>query len=191
MHELIRNRWSARGYDPQATISEDSLIAILEAGRWAPTWGSVQPVRVIVGTRGDETFDGLVTALTRGNASWAPAAAALILVCTRVLEDDEKASTYAVFDAGLATSQMILQANAEGFNAHPMAGFEIDTVVETFSIPAEQAPIALIAVGKLAPRETLDPSIAERDDRERTRLPLSETAFAGSWGMPYRADPPA
>ncbi|NED70369.1 nitroreductase, partial [Streptomyces sp. SID10244] len=56
MHELIEGRWSARGYDPGATISTDDVTSILEAGRWAPTWGRVQPVRFVVGVRGDATF---------------------------------------------------------------------------------------------------------------------------------------
>ena len=55
VHELISQRWSARGYDAEATVSVDEVTEILDAGRWAPTWGRIQPVRFIAGRRGDET----------------------------------------------------------------------------------------------------------------------------------------
>ncbi|SIR95739.1 nitroreductase family protein [Williamsia sterculiae] len=186
MHELIAARRSARGYDATAEITDDQLDAILEAGRWAPTWGAEQPVRFIVGRRGDTTFDGLVATMRRGNLRWAPASAALVLICTRTLPDEHRADTYAAVDVGLATAQMILQAVAEGFNGHPMAGFTPQQAVETFAIPVSERPLVLLAIGRLADPATVDPEVAERDDRERTRLPLREVAFADRWGTPYR-----
>ncbi|MCF3937105.1 nitroreductase family protein [Gordonia tangerina] len=188
MHELIAGRRSARGYDPDATISADDLTSILEAGRWAPTWGRVQPVRFIVGVRGDATFTGLTEILTRGNAGWAPASAALVLVCTAAEPDDEKARTYAAVDVGLAVSQMILQAQATGFNGHPMAGFDSDAARARFAIPDERRPLVLLGIGQIADPEAVAPDIRERDARPRTRLPLDEVAFAGIWGTPYPAN---
>ncbi|MFI8772852.1 nitroreductase family protein [Gordonia sp. NPDC062954] len=188
MHELIASRRSARGYDPDATISADDLTSILEAGRWAPTWGRVQPVRFMVGVRGDATFTGLTEILTRGNAGWAPASAALVLVCTAAEPDDEKARTYAAVDVGLAVSQMILQAQAAGFNGHPMAGFDPDAARARFAIPDERRPLVLLGIGQIADPEAVAPDIRERDARPRTRLPLDEVAFADTWGSPYPAN---
>ncbi|GAC67124.1 nitroreductase family protein [Gordonia soli] len=184
MHRLIAERWSARGYDATADITTEDLDSILEAGRWAPTWGRVQPVRFVVGVRGDETFDGLVEALTRGNAGWAPASSALVLVCTADDPDDEKAHTYAAVDAGLAVGQMILQAESLGYNGHPMAGFDAAATIERFAIPADRRPLVLLGIGKLADPATVAAEIRERDEAPRERLPLSEIAFAGSWGHP-------
>ncbi|MFW0786527.1 nitroreductase family protein [Gordonia sp. CPCC 206044] len=185
MHELIENRWSARGYDPAATISTTDLTTILEAGRWAPTWGRVQPIRFIVGMRGDETFGKISETLTRGNAGWAPASAALILVCTADEPDDEKARTYADVDTGLAVAQMILQAGSLGFNGHPMAGFDPEKARAAFAIPADRRALVLLGIGRLADPTTVADDIRERDQRPRTRLPLDQVAFAGSWGQPF------
>lgn len=184
MHPLIAGRRSARGYDPAATISAAELTAILEAGRWAPTWGGIQPVRFIVGRRDDETFVALAAALRRGN-SWAKASSALILLCTNDSDDDERLRDYGLVDAGLAAGQLILQANALGFNAHPMAGFDADRLVESFGIPTDRRPIAVVAIGRLADPELVDDEIAERDRQPRHRLPLTEVAFTESWGTPF------
>lgn len=185
MHELIANRWSARGYDVEDTISDDDLGIILDAGRWAPTWGRIQPVRFIVGRRGDATFGGLVDAFTRGNVGWAPRASALILVCTANVPMDEKAHTYAAVDCGLAVAQMSLQTASLGRNAHPIAGFIPEIVVERFGIPDDVRPLVILAVGRLADPTTLPDEIRERDEQPRSRLPLDEVAFAGRWGEPW------
>lgn len=189
VHELIEGRWSARGYDATAEISVDDLTSVLDAGRWAPTWGRVQPVRFVVGRRADNTFTGLTETLTRGNAGWAPASAALILVCTAAEPDDEKARTYAAVDVGLAVSQMILQANALGYNAHPMAGFDAETAVRRFAIPDDRRALVLLGLGALADPEQVATEIRERDERPRTRLPLDEVAFAETWGHPFTSAP--
>lgn len=187
MHPLISGRWSARGYDPTATIDDDALTAILEAGRWAPTWGRIQPVRLIVGRRGGATFSALTTTLNKGNASWAPAAAAFILVCTTDEPDDAAKHEYGAVDAGLALSQMILQCEALGFNGHPMAGFSKELAREAFSIPEGYRPMVILAVGRLADDpSTLPEAVRERDAWPRERLPLDQIAFAERWGEPFQ-----
>ena len=186
VHPLIAQRWSARGYDPTAMIDDDDLIAILEAGRWAPTWGGLAPVRFVVGRRGDETFEALTAVMKRGNRTWAPAAAALILVCTTNEPDDAMKHEYGALDAGLALSQMIVQAVALGFNGHPMAGFDTTGAAEKFGVPAHLRPIAMLAVGRIADDPASVPAeIRERDAVPRTRLPLDHIAFAGQWGRPF------
>ncbi|MEY1677567.1 nitroreductase [Gordonia terrae] len=183
MHELISGRWSARGYDPAATISVDDVATIVDAGRWAPTWGRVQPVRFIVGLRDDPTFAALSGVLTRGNSGWAPRSAALVLVCTTDDPDDAKAHTYGAVDCGLAVAQMILQAEALGFNAHPMAGFDAEAARDAFGIPAGRRPLVLLGIGVLAAdAASLPEDIRARDEKPRTRLPLEEVAFADHWG---------
>lgn len=188
IHPLIAGRWSARGYDEAAHIPAGELESILEAGRWAPTGGGAQPVRFVVGIRGDDTFSGIVDGLKRGNQSWAPAAAALILLCTSDVPDEPKMHDYGAIDVGLAAAQMITQAQADGWNAHPLGGFRAEAMTDRFAIPAGVRPLLTLAVGKVADPDTIDPEVAERDRRERTRLPQSEVAFAGSWGRSYSSD---
>jgi hypothetical protein len=58
-------------------------------------------------------------------------------------------------------------------------------MVQRFAVPASVRPLLVLAVGKLADPSALSAEIAERDRGERTRLPLSEVAFAGTWGEPF------
>ncbi|MGV9825013.1 MULTISPECIES: nitroreductase family protein [unclassified Gordonia (in: high G+C Gram-positive bacteria)] len=188
MHPLIRQRWSARGFDPESTVTADELTEILDAGRWAPTWGRIQPVRFLVGVRGDDTFDTLVETLNRGNKSWAPAAGALILLSTTDTPDDPAPDTYGAVDLGLALGQMTLQCEALGLNGHPMEGFDKAAARAAFAIPDGHKPMVILAVGRLATDpSTLTEAIRERDSWPRERLPLSEIAFTGRWGQSFDA----
>lgn len=182
IHPDLAARWSPRAFDPDAVITADQLTAVLEAARWAASWGHRQPVRFIVGIRGDETFTTLAGLLKRGN-SYAHAASALILVCADQGED-ERTALYAAVDAGAAIAQLTVEAVSRGLIAHPMAGFDVDGARSAFGIPDGVRPIAVVAVGALGDYARADEAIVERDSRPRERMPLEEIAFVGRWGFP-------
>ncbi|WP_199254399.1 nitroreductase family protein [Mycolicibacterium mengxianglii] len=182
IHEHIAARWSPRAFDPEATLDHDDLVALLEAARWAATWGGRQPVRFVVGCRGDATFTALAALLKRGN-SYARAAGALILVCADE-GTDEKTARYSGVDAGAAMANLAVEAVSRGLHAHPMAGFDALGAQQVFAIPDGIRPLAVVAVGSLGDYGQMTAEIAERDARPRERLPLAEIAFAGRWGSP-------
>src|SRR6476619_3495063 len=167
-------------FDGDAVLKADDLVAVLEAARWAATWGHRQPVRFLVGLRGDETFGKISELLKRGN-SYAKAAGALVLVCA---DEDERTARYAAVDTGGAIAQLTIEAVSRGLIAHPMAGFNADGAREVFGIPAGVRHIAVVAVGSLGDYDNAPPEIVERDAQGRGRLPLEEVAFAGRWGQP-------
>ena len=185
IHEPLAARWSPRAFDPEATLGAEPLTALLEAARWAATWGGRQPVRFLVGLRGDATFDAIGATLKRGNA-YALAAGALILVCSDQ-GPDEKTALYSAVDAGAAIANATVEAVARGLIVHPMAGFDAAAASATFAIPAGVRPIAVLAVGSLGDYATADESIVERDARPRERLPLEDVAFSDSWGSAFTA----
>jgi nitroreductase len=53
IHPDIAARWSPRAFDADAQLDAEEMIAVLEAARWAATWGHRQPVHFIVGLRSD------------------------------------------------------------------------------------------------------------------------------------------
>lgn len=183
IHPPLAARWSPRVFDPSAVITADQLTALLEAARWSATWGDRQPVRVVVGIRGDETFGAIAETLKRGNA-YARAAGALLLVCADE-GPDEKTALYSGVDAGAAIANATVEAVSRGLVAHPMAGFNADAARDALGIPTGVRPIAVLAVGTLGDYATADPALVERDSRARARLPLTDIAFSGAWGSPF------
>ncbi|WP_036465207.1 nitroreductase family protein [Mycolicibacterium iranicum] len=173
IHPPIAARWSPRAFDAAADVPREDVIALLEAARWAPTWGHRQPVRFIVGLRGDDTFQALSELLRRGN-SYARAAGALILLCADEGEDD-RTKLYSTVDAGSAMANLLIEAVSRGLIAHPMAGFDVPGASRAFDLADPLHPVVMIAVGRLAEHATQE--IAERDARPRERLPLSEVVL--------------
>jgi nitroreductase len=184
IHPPIADRWSPRVFDGDAVVSADDVTALLEAARWSATWGRRQPVRFLVGRRGDETFTKLAGVLKRGNA-YAHAAGALILVAADE-GPDATTAVYSAVDAGAAMANLAIEAVSRGLVSHPMAGFDADAAREVFGIPTEVRPLAVVAVGSLGDYAAADPAAAERDLLPRERLDLDEVVFAGHWGDPYR-----
>lgn len=178
IHPPIAARWSPRAFDPIAVLSRGDLVAALEAARWAPTWGRRQPVRFVVGLRGDATFSALAELLRRGN-SYAKVASALILLCADKGED-ERTELYSAVDAGAAMTNLTIEAVSRGLIVHPMAGFDTAGARERFDLPDGLRPLVIIAVGILGDHTAVDPEIAERDRLPRERLPLSEIVL--NWG---------
>jgi nitroreductase len=181
IHPDIAARWSPRMFDPGAVLGAEHLVAVMEAARWAATWGHRQPVRYIVGLRGDETFTEITTLLKRGNR-YAHAAGALIMVCIDEGED-ERTARYAALDAGAAIAQLTLEAVSRGLIAHPMAGFNADGARVVFGIPDGVRPVAVVAVGSLGDYDNAPSEIVERDLQGRSRLPLEDVVFEGRWGQ--------
>ncbi|KDE99534.1 nitroreductase [Mycolicibacterium aromaticivorans JS19b1 = JCM 16368] len=172
IHLPIAARWSPRAFDPGAEVTSEQLIALIEAARWAATWGHRQPVRFVVGIRGARDFATLAALLRRGN-SYAHAASALILVCAEEGED-ERTALYSAVDAGAAIANLSTEAVSRNLIVHPMAGFDVEGARAAFDLPPEMRPLAVVAVGTLGDYTRATQEIAERDGRPRARLALED-----------------
>ncbi|MGV9294609.1 nitroreductase family protein [Amycolatopsis sp. NPDC003676] len=180
----IAERWSPRAYDETAEITTAQLTALLEAARWAPSFGNTQPARYLVGRRGDPVFPRLLATLNSGNQAWAFRASAL-LIGVMVTTNEKGEVPYTDYGLGLATENLVLQAVELGLIAHQMAGFSPDAVREEFGLPSDAVARVAIAVGSPADPSVLeDPRRIERELAPRRRLPLEEFAFGDRWGSP-------
>ena len=186
IHPLLAERWSSRAFDSRP-LEAAALTALLEAVRWAPSSANEQPWRFVVVARDDPDHAAAVEALNPGNRLWADRAAALIVAAARTTRTrDDSPNRYAWHDTGLATAQLIFQANALGLVAHPMAGFDATKIRAVVSLPAEVEPVSVIAVGHRAPAETLPEDLRERELAPRSRRALGEAAFRGKYGQPLQ-----
>jgi nitroreductase len=180
----MAERWSPRAFDESAVVTTDQVTALLEAARWAPSFGNTQPARYLVGPRGTPSFDAILATLNSGNRAWAHRAS-LLLVGVLVTTNSKGPVPYAEYGLGLASENLVLQAVELGLAAHQMAGFSPDAVRASFTLPEDAVPKVAIAVGSPAAPEVLaEERRIEREKAERMRLPLSEFAFTGQWGTP-------
>jgi nitroreductase len=184
LHPLLASRWSPTAFDADHDEGWSTVELLLEAARWAPSYGNTQPARYLVGPRGTDTFDRILACLNTGNRGWAFRAGALLVSCAETANAKGEVP-YAEYGVGLATENLVLQAVAEGLVAHQMAGFDAAAVVREFGLPATVRPLTAVAVGVLGPVELLAPEKRERETRPRTRLAPEELWFTGTWGDPW------
>lgn len=183
VHPLIAHRWSPRALDPDAKVTDGQLRALLEAARWAASFGDTEPARYLVGRRGDDTFRRIHGVLTPRNQEWTARAAVLMLGAV-VTVNAKGDVPYTEYGLALASANLVLQAVAEGLVAHQMAGFDPAAARAEFALPPEVRPLIGIAVGGLGDPAVLDDRQRGRETRPRRRMPLRDLAFTGEWGQP-------
>jgi nitroreductase len=180
----MAERWSPRALDASSEVGPDQVRALLEAARWAPSFGNTQPARYLVGVRGTPSFDAILAALNSGNRAWAHRAS-LLLIGVMVTTNEKGSVPYAEYGLGLASENLVLQAVELGLVAHQMAGFSADAVRSAFSLPDDAVPKVAIAVGSPGHPDVLEEDWrVEREKAERVRVPLEEFAFTDQWGKP-------
>jgi len=173
IHELLRKRWSPRAFSSQP-VSEQNVLTLFEAARWAASAMNEQPWRFIV-TRREETeiFQKLAACLNDANRVWAEHAPVLVLTLVQTLfERNNKPNPWAKHDLGLAVGHLTLQASAMNLYVHNMAGFSADKAKETFALPETLEPVTMIALGYLGEAEALPEPLRQREMELQTRKSL-------------------
>src|SRR4051794_23895461 len=178
LHELLAERRSHRGFSTERGVETETLLALLEAARWAPSANNSQPWRFGVARRGEPAFDALVAALAPGNQVWARHAGALILLAAQTVGTDGRDQHWAVYDTGQAAAHLTVQAQAEGLVVHQMGGFEPGAAGAVFGLRNDVRPVVVLAVGRHDPEAELPEPFASRERAPRVRLPLEALVLA-------------
>ena len=179
INEVLANRRSPRSLDANVALSNEDLLAILEAARWAPSANNGQPWRFFVGHRGDEVFAQILDSLASFNQGWAHRSSELILVAGVHTREDGTPNKGYLYDCGLAVAQMVVETHHRGFVAHQMTGFDAAKAAENLGADASFTPIAVIAIGKQAPADLLQGAMLERENAPRQRKSLEEIVVKG------------
>lgn len=189
IHELIAKRWSPRAFDPDKTVSRNHLTALLEAARWAPSCFNDQPWRYIVC---DKTSDAAawqngLAVIAEKNRLWAKNAPVLLLaVAMGNFNHNGKANRWAMYDTGAASVSLCLQATALGLIVHQMGGFDAELARQTFKLPEDCTPMAMMAVGYQAEAATLADDFQAAEQAERSRAALDQRFYLGQWGETFK-----
>lgn len=160
-------------------IEDKELMSLFEAARWAPSSYNNQPWRFIYAKRNTEHWNRLFNLLIDFNKSWAKNAAALVVIVSRKTFEYNGAPypTYQ-FEAGAAWENLALEANARGLVTRAIGGFNYEKAKEELKIPDDYDVIAMVAIGKKAPKESLPAELRE-EEFPSERKPLQEIAMEG------------
>jgi nitroreductase len=176
--DLLAERWSPRSFDALAEIDDDTLTALLEAARWAPSAANFQPRRFLVARRGTDAFDRIVISLSSGNQPWAPRASVLVVALAVTVDPDGKPYRWAEYDLGQSLAHLSVQAHAEGLHVHQMGGFDPLLLASSFGLDSTLEPVSVTAIGVVADAAQLGERYEARELAERARLPLSDLVIS-------------
>jgi nitroreductase len=177
---VLAERWSPRSFNREYLLTQQEALSILEAGRWAPSANNLQPWRFAFISRNDDLHAELCEkGLTGFNQSWAPDASALIVLAVQKALPDGKEITGRKYDAGLAASLMVVQAQELGLHTHHIGGIVREEIESLLKLDDNHEVLVVIAVGKVAPAEQLEGPAYEREIAPRVRLSLDEIMLYG------------
>jgi nitroreductase len=147
--DAIRDRRSVPRFE-STQVEDDKLEAILEAGRWAPSWLNKQPWSFIVvkDKKIKEQLGEVVpTAFVQGLRE-AP-------VCIAVAVDPREDPYHFVEDGAVASQNMALAAHSLGLHSSWIGIFDVkeqknsaeSKVKQILEVPKEHRLIALLPIG--------------------------------------------
>ncbi len=148
MLDLIKKRCSVRKFKPH-DIPQEMVESLLEAARWAPTAGNLQPWFFYV-VRTLQHREALASFAL--NQSFVARAPVCIVVCA---EPDQSARVYGsrgrelycLQDTAAAVQNILLAAAAGGLGTCWVGAFDEKKVHAYLKMPEPRRPVAIIPVG--------------------------------------------
>ena len=180
--ELFLDRWSPRAMSGEG-LSDEELMTLFEAARWAPSSYNNQPWRILYARRDTGQWETFFNLLVEGNQSWAKDAAALLLFISKETFDfnGQPYPTHS-FDTGAAWENLALQATMLGLVTHGMQGFDYERARTELNIPEGFRVEAMIAVGRPGDPAQLPESLRARE-APSGRKTLSEITCEGAFNF--------
>lgn len=179
VNEIFIKRWSPRAISKES-FSEEKLMSLFEAARWAPSSSNIQPWRFLYAMNGDENWDTFFGLLIEFNQMWTKDAGALVVVLSKKTDDEGKPNAIHSFDTGSAWMSLALQARMKNLVAHGMAGFDYEKAREILNIPDDYNVEAMIAIGTQGEVESLHERM-QKSEKPNERKHVEEFAFKGKF----------
>lgn len=178
--EIFLNRWSPRAMSGES-ISDEELMTLFEAARWAPSASNEQPWRFIYAKRENkEQFDKFFDLLIEFNQLWAGNAAALVCLCAYKKTKDDKENRNFMSDAGSAWENLALQGSLMGLVVHGMAGYDVEKARKELNISEDYEIVHMIAIGKSGDLDKI-PERMRKSEHPNERKPIGEFVFEGEF----------
>lgn len=179
VNPLFVERYSPRLFRSEP-IPPETVAALFEAARWAPSSFNEQPWFFLYATK-EADRQLFASLLVDANRVWAERAPLLMFVCAkRTFSRNGKPNRHHAFDAGAAWMSLAFAAHQLGLEAHAMAGFDHDRSYDTLGLSRDDYEVmAAIAAGKVGDGAGLPEQVVAGDKTRTPRKPLSEVAIEG------------
>lgn len=178
--KLFLSRVSSRAFSDER-LTEEELLSLFEAARWAPSSYNGQPWRFVYARRGESDWDKLYNVLVDFNKQWCKNADTLVVAISRNnYEHNNKPARTSRFDTGSAWMSLALQAHEKNIVTHGMEGFDYDAIKKALEIPDNFTVEAMIAIGKKGNLESLPPDLRAKEIPS-TRKPLKDIVSKGKF----------
>jgi nitroreductase len=146
IHPMFEKRKSIRSFSSKP-ISSQQIKIMFEAARWSFSSSNEQAWRFIYGINNDIVWQKLFDSLMDGNKNWCEDVPMLVLTLAKKVTSRGSIYKHNFYDTGAATMLLTLQAVEMGLQVHPMGGFYIEKIADTFAIPEYLEPVVLLAIG--------------------------------------------
>jgi len=154
--KAIRGRRSSSGFK-STPVDKEKLNAILEAGRWAPSWANTQPWRfIVIKDKGiKERMSEAVSTFFKSSIRDAP-------ICVAICVNPKKDSFHFIEDGTTATQNMALAAHSIGLSTSWIGVFSLRNeknssekkLKKILDIPKEWRLISILPLGVPEFKET-------------------------------------
>lgn len=179
--EIFVDRWSPRSMSGEE-ISNEELMTLFEAARWAPSSMNNQPWRILYATRSSRHWALFCDLLVDANKVWCSRAAALLLVVSKTDFDNGRPCRTHSYDSGAAWMSLALQGSAMGLVVHGMQGFDYERAKAELHIPDGYQVEAMAAVGRPGRTEDLPEALQARETPSGRR-PLPQSICEGPFSL--------
>ena len=178
--EAIKTRRSIRKYKT-TPVDDKTLELILEAARWAPSWGNTQCWRFVVVSDGD-TRNRLADTLNPTNPAMdaiRQQAPLVIVACAKLgkagYKEEELVTDkgdWFMFDVALTMEHLVLAAHSLGLGTVHTGRFDAKKAADILEVPQGYCVVEMTPLGY--PDQVRDP---------RPRKELSEIVFYNRFGV--------
>lgn len=152
---FLTQRASIRDYT-DASLTEEEVNYILDCAGTAPSAGNLEAWDVVVVTEEDARSALAEAAYDQEHIA---KASTVFVVCANYVRSmsryGERGILYAVQDATIACTYMMLAAHAQKLHSCWTGAFDEDAVKEILDLPQHIRPVALLAVGRGHPSGAL------------------------------------
>lgn len=142
--ELIRERYSCRNFSTKE-VEKEKIQKILEAARLAPTARNLQPQRLLILTQKEQLKKLSICTQYGWNAPVIIITFYDKLVSYKRDKYDNK--EFGDIDTSIVTTQMMLEAQNLGLGTTWIGSFDPKKLIDTFEIPENLIPVAILAIG--------------------------------------------